>query len=206
LIDRGVGEDPTHTAIRKIHPVAVPFPVGALAGFPASCLSAARCVLAGPFSRWDLVEARGLRPTAREQRCAWRHPKPQTRAVRRIIQQRDDRWRFLDRSPPRDGATYRGLRTGLEPSMPYEDGLAVRSHEPACTLSEAIACMPSSTPNSRSLDCFEETFFVSQRALGRTCSFSSASSAMICVGSRCCIGPLRRTPLTTAQLAMSTVN
>jgi len=116
LIDRGVGEDPTHTAIRKIHPVAVPFPVGALAGFPASCLSAARCVLAGPFSRWDLVEARGLRPTAREQRCAWRHPKPQTRAVRRIIQQRDDRWRFLDRSPPRDGATYRALRTGLEPS------------------------------------------------------------------------------------------
>ena len=60
---------------------------------------------------------------------------------RRIIQQRDDRWRFLDRSPPRDGATYRALRTGLEPSMPYEDGLAARSHEPACTLSDAIACM-----------------------------------------------------------------
>ena len=59
----------------------------------------------------------------------------------RIIQQRDDRWRFLDRSPPRDGATYRALRTGLEPSMPYEDGLAARSHEPACTLSDAIACM-----------------------------------------------------------------
>jgi len=56
-------------------------------------------------------------------------------------QQRDDRWRFLDRSPPRDGATYRALRTGLEPSMPYEDGLAARSHEPACTLSDAIACI-----------------------------------------------------------------
>ena len=37
--------------------------------------------------------------------------------------------------------TYRALRTGLEPSMPYEDGLAARSHEPACTLSDAIACM-----------------------------------------------------------------
>ena len=174
------------TVKRLCTPCGVPFPVGALAGFPASCLSAARCVLAGPFSRWDLVEARGLRPTAREQRCAWRHPKPRTRAVRRIIQQRDDRWRFLDRSQPRDGATYRALRTGLEPSIRTRTAWQRALTSPlARSATRSHAC--SSTPNSRSLDCFEETFFVSQRALGRTCSFSSASSAMICVGSRCCI-------------------
>ena len=118
--------------------MAAPFPGGALAGFPCARLSAARCVLAGLFSRWDIVEARGLRPMARKQRCAWRHPKPRTRAVRRSLQQHGNRCRFLDEGARRDGVRNRALRTGLEPGTPILDSFAVLSEVSACMAVVAI--------------------------------------------------------------------